>query len=92
LQLTSYGKRVAKQQAAVDSLSEVSTPEELVDRIVAADPDEASAIAFAARPLLDYVFFQRLTERIDASQGAERERLTKVRDDLLEMTQKRRGS
>jgi hypothetical protein len=88
LQLTTYGKRIAKQQAAVESLSGISTPEELVDRMLAADPDEASAIAIAARPLLDYVFFQRLTERVDASQGAERERLTKMRDHLLEMTQK----
>jgi len=88
LELTTYGRRVAKQQAAVESLREISTPEQLVERIVAADPDEANAIALAARPLLDYVFFQRLTERIDASQGAERERLTKVRDQLLEMTRK----
>jgi hypothetical protein len=88
LQLTTYGKRIAKQQAAVESLREISTPEQLVEKIVAADPDEANAIALGARPLLDYVFFQRLTERIDASQGAERERLTKVRDHLLEMTQK----
>jgi hypothetical protein len=88
LQLTSYGKRVAKQQAALDSLREISTPEQLVDRIVTADPDEANAIAVGARPLLDYTFFQKLTERIEASQGAERDRLTRVRDQLLEITQK----
>jgi hypothetical protein len=88
LQLTSYGRRVAKQQAALESLREVTTPEQLVDRIVAADPDEVDAIAVGARPLLDYVFFQKLTERIEASQVAERDRLTKVRDHLLEITQK----
>jgi hypothetical protein len=88
LELTTYGRRVAKQQAAVESLQEISTPEQLVDKIVAADPDEINAIAFAARPLLDYAFFQKLTERLDASQGAERDRLTKVRDHLLDLTQK----
>jgi hypothetical protein len=88
LQLTSYGRRVAKQQAALESLSDITTPDQLVDRIVAADPDEVNAIAVGARPLLDYAFFQKLTERIDASQGAERDRLTKVRDGLLETTQK----
>jgi len=88
LQLTTYGKRVARQQAAVESLREISTPEQLVDRILAADADEANAIAFAARPLLDYAFFQALTERIESSQGAERDRLTKVREHLLDLTQK----
>jgi CpXC protein len=88
LELTTYGRRVAKQQAAVESLQEISTPEQLVDKIVAADPDEINAIAFAARPLLDYAFFQKLTERLEASQGAERDRLTKVRDRLLDLTQK----
>jgi hypothetical protein len=88
LELTSYGKRVAKQQAALESLKEISTPEQLVDRIVAADPDEANAIAVGARPLLDYAFFQKLSERIEASQGAERDRLTKVRDRLLEVVER----
>jgi hypothetical protein len=88
LQLTTYGKRVAKQQAAVESLREITTPEQLVDRIVAADPDEVNAIAFAARPLLDYAFFQKLTERIEASQSADGDRLTKLRDHLLETTEK----
>jgi hypothetical protein len=45
------------------------------------------AMAVAARPLMDYTFFQKLTERIDASQGAERDRLTKLRDRLLKVTQ-----
>jgi hypothetical protein len=88
LQLTTYGKRVAKQQAALESLREISSPEQLVDKIVAADPDEVDAIAVGARPLLDYAFFQKLTERIEASQGAERERLSRVREHLLETTQK----
>jgi hypothetical protein len=88
LQLTSYGRRVTKQQAALESLRGITTPDELVDRIVAADPDEVSAIAVGARPLLDYAFFQRLTERIEASQSAERDRLSRVREHLLEITQK----
>jgi hypothetical protein len=88
LELTTYGKRVARQQAAVESLREITTPEQLVEKVVAADPDQVNAIAFAARPLLDYAFFQALTAHIEASQGAERDRLSKVRDHLLDLTQK----
>jgi len=39
-----------------------------------------------APPLMDYTFFQRLTERVETGRGAERERLAKVRDHLLEIT------
>jgi hypothetical protein len=88
LPMTTFGQRAQKQQAAVESLKEVTNPEEFLDRVIAADADEATAIAVAARPALDYKFFEALTARIDASQGAERDRLAKLRDDLLDVTQK----
>ena len=86
--LTTFGRRAQKQQAAVESLKDVNSPEEFLDRVIAADSDEATAIAIAARPALDYKFFESLTARIEASQGAERDRLTKLRDELLDITQK----
>lgn len=85
--LTSWGKRMAKQEAAVASLNQVKTPAELLDKIAAAEPDEVDAIAVAARPLLDYAFFQALTDKIEASRGAEKDRLTQLRDRLLTITQ-----
>jgi hypothetical protein len=84
--ITSWGKRAQKQRAAVESLKDVKTPEELVDRIVAADEDEIGAIVLAVRPALDYKFFETLTGRVDAAKGAEKERLAKLRDRLLELT------
>ena len=86
--LTTFGRRAQKQQAAVESLKDVNTPEEFLDRVLAADTDEVTAIAIAARPALDYKFFESLTARIEASQGAERDRLTKLRAELLDVTQK----
>ncbi len=88
MQLTTWGKRLARQEAAVASLDELKTPEELLEKIVDADLDEAGAIAVAARPLLDYAFFQKLTERVEAARGPEQERLRQLRDRLLEITQK----
>jgi hypothetical protein len=85
--LSTFGKKMAKQEAAVQSLGEIKSPEQLVDRIVAADPDEVDAIVVAARPLLDYAFFQTLSERVGAAQGAEKDRLTKLRERLLTITQ-----
>jgi hypothetical protein len=85
--ITTYGRRLARQRAAVESLREVKSPEELLDKVAAADLDEATAIAITARPLLDYEFFQRLTGRAEAAEGAEQQRLTALRDHLVEVTQ-----
>jgi hypothetical protein len=87
LPVTTWGKRAQKQRAAVDSLKDLKSPEEFLDKIVAGDEDEVAAIALAARPALDYKFFESLTARVDAAQGAEKERLTKLRDHLLDLTQ-----
>lgn len=43
-------------------------------------------MASMARPGLDYVFFQTLSERIDKAQGDEKTKLSKLREDLLEIT------
>jgi NTP pyrophosphatase (non-canonical NTP hydrolase) len=87
LPLTTFGKRVLKQQAAVASLKDLKGPEEFLDLLVASDQDEVSALTVAARPLMDYAFFQALSERIEAAQGPARERLTDLRTTLLKLTQ-----
>ena len=86
--VTTFGKKAAKQQEAIASLKEVKSAEEFLDKVAALDPDTANAVAVAARPLLDYTFFQKLTDRIEASRGPERERLTQLRDRLLETTRR----
>lgn len=85
---TTYGKRVARQEEAIQSLKDIQSPEEFFERVLAADEDVVEAIAVAARPMLDYTFFQKLTDRIDAAAGAERDRLTRLRERLLEINQK----
>ena len=85
--MTTYGQRVAKQEAAIASLREIKTTDEFFDRVVRADLDEADAIAMVARPMLDYAFFERLTQRIEAATGEERERLTRLRSRLVKMTE-----
>jgi hypothetical protein len=88
MEVTSFGKKAAKQQAAVESLKAVKTPEEFLEQVVAADPEVVDAFALAARPLMDYAFFQNLTGRIEAARGPERDRLTRLRERLVELTQK----
>ncbi len=45
------------------------------------------ALVSLARPVMDYVFFQLLSERIDRARGDGRVRLTELRTKLLEMTE-----
>ena len=87
LPVTTWGKRAQKQRAAVESLKDLKSPEEFLDKIVAGDEDEVAAIVLAARPALDYRFFESLTARVAVAQDAEKERLTKLRDRLLDLTQ-----
>jgi hypothetical protein len=88
MEVTAFGKKAAKQQAALASLKDLKSPEEFLEKVVAADSDVVDAFAVAARPLMDYAFFEKLTARIEASSGAERDRLTKLRQHLGDLTQK----
>jgi hypothetical protein len=59
----------------------------LLDLVIDA-PNEVrlSALVSLARPGMDYVFFQTLSERIDRLDGEEKERLIALREKLLELT------
>jgi hypothetical protein len=93
---TKVGQNLAAQAAeaeeAVKSLQEASqkglTREALLDLIVNASSEiRLTTIVSMARSGLDYNFFQILSERIDAVEGKEKEKLTELREKLLEMVQ-----
>ncbi len=94
LDTTEFGQELKTQKeeidAAVASLREAGeglTREKLLDLLVEA-PSEArlGTLVSLARPVMDYTFFQMLTERIEQATGEERERLEAVRDKVLAMT------
>lgn len=85
---TPAGRQILKQRATLEALKDVQSSEQLLDLVVGSDLDVLPALAVTARPLFDYAFFQSLSERIGAAEGAEKERLTRVREQLLDLTQK----
>lgn len=95
LEHTELGKQI-KQQAdeiegarkSLEGVGKDLTREKLMDMLIEAAGNEVrlNAMASMARPGLDYVFFQQLSERIDKAAGAEKDKLTKLRNDLLEIT------
>jgi hypothetical protein len=96
LSQTKFGQVLQSQaneaEEAVKSLQETSqkglTREALLDLIIAA-PNEIrmSTLVTMARSGMDYSFFQILTDRIDLAQAEEKEKLTALREKLLEMVQ-----
>ncbi len=95
LEHTEIGKQIKQQadeieaaRAALEGAGKELTREKLMDMLIetAGNETRLNAMASMARPGLDYVFFQTLSDRIDKAQGDEKEKLTKLRESLLEIT------
>ncbi len=99
LERTTTGQEVAKQQRAIEKtlegIDENLTREDLLDRITAFEGEHAeqvlNVLIAMTRPLVDYQFFQLLTQRIEAAQAqgdqASVDRLTEIRATILDLTQ-----
>lgn len=79
-------------QKAMQELKDLSekgvTREALLDLILASPSDvRLQTFASLARPAMDYTFFQTLSEKIDQSEGEEKQKLIGVRDKLITITQ-----
>ena len=93
---TPYGQEIKKQEKslkaaeeAIRKLGERPTLDELVDAFIAAADDELqlTALTSVLRPVMNYEFFSRLTERIDKAPEGEKTKLEKLRDHLLKLVQ-----
>ena len=94
LPITTYGKEIqarAKEvEEAIKTLNDAGkdlTREKLLDFVIEApNEDRVDAYVSIARPGMDYEFFQKLTEKIDQAKGDAKEKLTNLRENLLEAT------
>jgi hypothetical protein len=93
---TEIGQKIklqsAEMEAALKDLQEASkdglTREKLLDLLINAPTDiRLSTIVSYTRSGMDYSFFQLLSDKIEQSQGDEKEELTELRKKLLEMTE-----
>lgn len=92
---SSYGRKIQAQeaelQAAVESLGKVGADlsrEDILKLMVEAPSDDrVVALVNLTRPALDYSFFMLLAEQIDSAEGDEQERLTALRERILDLTQ-----
>jgi len=95
IQHSSYGAKLRQQQAQMQAamremqeLGDQLTPDKMMELVLGANSDDKLAVYVSlGRPLLDYGFFESLTRRIDRAEGADKERLTQLREKVLAMTQ-----
>ncbi|HSG24680.1 MAG TPA: CpXC domain-containing protein [Anaerolineales bacterium] len=94
LPITTAGKELQERSAEVEKvMAELRaagnqlTREKLLEMVTSAETDlQVEAYASMARPGMDYQFFQQLSDKIEAAEGEEKERLSALRDTLLEIT------
>ena len=81
-------KDIEETVKSLQEFGEGITREDLLELVVKSDSDtKLRTIARLARPGLDYLFFQQLSERIDRARPKGRIRLINLREKLLEYTE-----
>lgn len=87
LELSSKGQAIKAQSETLDAFHSEPTREKLLEMLVqTADERTRELLISFGRSLLDYPFFQSLTAQIDsASDAGEKERLTALRAEVLDV-------
>lgn len=89
LEETTYGRALAKRAAAVEAFRKSPTRETLLDQLIAApDADTRQVLITMGRRMLDYAFFQLLTQRIDAADNAGKQQLIALRKEIQDLRDK----
>lgn len=94
LPLTEFGRQALAQRQEMDAalqslraLGDQLDREKLLDIVIQApNALRLEALVGLARPGMDYVFFQTLSERIEHAQGEEKKPLADLREQLLKLT------
>ncbi len=87
---TTYGKVVGKRLSLLEAFQKTPTREVLLEQLVAADDLQSREILITVgRQLLDYAFFQSLTQRVDsAANAAEKDKLIALRKEVQDVRDK----
>jgi hypothetical protein len=87
LELSSEGQAIRARNEILGALRDEPNREKLLELLIQVREKETREMLVAfGRPLLDYIFFQSLTSEIEAASGEEeKERLTKLRKEILDI-------
>lgn len=83
---TTYGKKIGARLATLEAFQKNPTRETLVEQLIAApDSETREGLIAVGRQLIDYLFFQMLTGRIEAAAGEEKDRLIALRKEVQDV-------
>ncbi len=83
---TTFGKQIGARMAIVEAFQKNPTRENLVDQLIAApDQDTREGLVTLGRQLIDYLFFQVLTSRIDAAPSEQKDALIALRKEVQDI-------
>ncbi len=86
---TSYGKLVGARMAVLEAFQKAPTRESLLEQLIAAPDTESREMLVAmGRQLLDYAFFQQLTQKMETADDDGKVKLTALRKEVQEMRDK----
>ncbi|MBN2044688.1 MAG: CpXC domain-containing protein [Anaerolineales bacterium] len=87
-QLQAQTEEVEKVIANLRAAGKELTRESLLEMVISAESDlQVEVYVSMTRPVMDYQFFLLLSEKIDAAEGEEKEKLAALREKLQEITQ-----
>ena len=89
-EMTEVGQKVKAREDLVKALQADPSRETLLNLLIEASDEEVrEVLLMVGRQLVDYLFFQKLTARIDAASGAaEKKRLTALRQEVLDVRER----
>ncbi len=86
---TTYGKQLGVRMATVEAFRKNPTREELIKQLIAApDQETREGLVAMGRQLIDYLFFQMLTQRVDAATGEDKQKLVNLRKEVQDTRDK----
>ena len=86
---TTYGKKMGARMAAIEAFRKDPTREALIEQLVTApDQETREALVAMGRQLIDYLFFQMLTQRVDAAAGDDKQKLVDLRKEVQDTRDK----
>ncbi|HHN93558.1 MAG TPA: hypothetical protein ENK17_02215, partial [Anaerolineae bacterium] len=90
LELTAAGRRIRARQKMIDRLRADPTRSNFLNLLIEApDQETRELLVIVGRPLMDYIFFQSLTSRIEqAEDDEEREQLLALRGEILSIRER----
>jgi hypothetical protein len=86
---TTYGQKLGARMAAVEAFRSSPTRESLIEQLVSApDVETREALVAMGRQLIDYLFFQMLTGRVDSATDEAKQKLVDLRKEVQDIRDK----